>query len=82
MNGIQEVVGSIPISSTTFFVVSQHERDHMKSYLIGFFSLAWLMLPGPVMAQVGVDWVAYKPGIVKALLAKGETTLLHYRSTW
>ena len=54
----------------------------MTSYLIGFFSLAWLMLPGPVTAQVGVDWVTYKPGIVKTLVANGETTFLHYRSTW
>ena len=54
----------------------------MKSYFIGFFALAWLMLAGPVIAQAGADWVAYKPGVVKAAIGKGETTFLFYRSTW
>ena len=54
----------------------------MKSYFIGFFAVASLIFLGPVTAQAGVDWVAYKPGIVKAAIAKGETTILFYRSTW
>jgi len=54
----------------------------VKSYFIGFFALAWLMLAGPVIAQAGADWVAYKPGVVKATIGKGETIFLFYRSTW
>ena len=54
----------------------------MKNYLIGFFALGWLIFAGPVTALAGVNWVAYKPGIVKAAIAKGETTFLFYKSTW
>ena len=54
----------------------------MKRYLIGFIALAWLFVAGPLTAQAGIDWVAYKPGIVKASIAQGGSTFLFYKSTW
>lgn len=33
-------------------------------------------------AIAGSDTVAYKPGVIKAAIAKGETVLIHYKSTW
>jgi len=57
-------------------------ENHMKSYLIGFLALAWLIFSGPVTALAGTDWVAYKPGIVNTAIANGESTLLFYKSTW
>ena len=57
-------------------------EKHMKRYLTGFFALACLIFAGSVTAQAGANWVSYKPGVVEAAMAKGETTLLFYRSTW
>ena len=54
----------------------------MKSYLIGFFALVSFIFSGSQTTEAGADWVAYKPGIVQAAIANGETTLLFYRSTW
>ena len=57
-------------------------ENHMKSYLIGFFALVSFIFSGSQTTEAGADWVAYKPGIVQAAIANGETTLLFYRSTW
>ena len=54
----------------------------MKKYFTGLVTLAWLVFAAPMTAQAGVNWVAYKPGIVKAAIVKGETALLFYKSNW
>ena len=54
----------------------------MKSYFLGFFALTCLIFGRPVTVEAGADWVVYKPGIVKAAIARGETTFLFYKSTW
>ena len=53
----------------------------MKSYLLGFFALVCLIFGRPVTVEAGADWVVYKPGIVKEAIARGETTVLFYKST-
>ena len=53
----------------------------MKKYLAGL-ALAWVVTWAPMTAQAGVNWVPYKTGIVKAAIAKGDTALLFYKSTW
>ena len=45
-------------------------------------ALAWLVMVVPFAAQAGTGTIAYKPGALKAAIAKGETVLLHYKSTW
>ena len=40
------------------------------------------LLGGPAVVQAESDWVVYKPGVVKAAVAKGDTVLLGYLSTW
>ena len=40
------------------------------------------LLAGPSVVQAESDWVLYKPGVVKAAVAKGDTILLGYLSTW
>ena len=40
------------------------------------------LLGGPAVVQAEPDWVVYKPGVVKAAVAKGDTILLGYLSTW
>ena len=57
-------------------------EHNVKSYFLGFFALACLIFGRPVAVEAGVDWVVYKPGIVKAAVARGETTFLFYKSTW
>ena len=46
----------------------------------GLLALAWLVVVVPMAVQAGQ--VTYKPGALKAAIAKGETVLLHYKSTW
>jgi len=48
----------------------------------GLLALAWLVVMIPLSAQAGEGMVAFKPGKLKAAIAKGETVLLHYKSTW
>lgn len=48
----------------------------------GLVALAWLALIVPFAAQANNGTVSYKPGALKAAIAKGDTVLLHYKSTW
>jgi hypothetical protein len=41
-----------------------------------------MMMTARVPATAGSDTVTYQPGLVKAAIAKGETVLIHYKSTW
>lgn len=54
----------------------------MKKILSGLLALAWLAMAGSMAAQAGADTVVYKPGVVKAAIAKGEPVLVFYKSTW
>ena len=53
----------------------------MKNLLSGLLALAWLVTI-PLAASAGPGTVSFKPGKLKAAVAKGETVLLHYKSTW
>ena len=40
------------------------------------------LIGGSAVVHAKTDWIAYKPGIVKAAVAQGDTVLLGYLSTW
>ena len=54
----------------------------MKKFMSGLVALALSVVAVPMAAQAGADFVPYKPGIVKSTIAKGETTLLLFKSTY
>ena len=50
-----------------------------------FFKMVTLcisLIVGSAVVHAKTDWIAYKPGIVKAAVAQGDTVLLGYLSTW
>ena len=54
----------------------------MKTPILKIATLSLLLIAVPMAAQAGTDFVPYKPGIVKSAIAKGETALLFFKSTW
>ena len=54
----------------------------MKKFMSGLVALAFFVVAVPLAAQASADFGPYKPGIVKAAIAKGETTLLFFKSTY
>ena len=54
----------------------------MKKFMPGLVGLALLFVAVPMAVQAGADFVPYKPGIVKSAIAKGETALLFFKSTY
>ena len=54
----------------------------MRNFLSGLFALMLMLVMGHTPATAGSDTVTYQPGAVQAAIAKGETVLMHYKSTW
>jgi hypothetical protein len=54
----------------------------MKKYLTGLVTFALLATAAPVAAKAGANWVEYQSGVVKGAIARGETALLFYKSSW
>ena len=54
----------------------------MSKYLSAALALAWLVVVVPMSAQAGSGTVAFKPGALKAAIARGETVLLTYHTNW
>ena len=54
----------------------------LKKLLSGLMALALFAIALPFAAQAGNGTVAFKPGALKAAIERGETVLLHYKSTW
>ena len=54
----------------------------MKTFMSGFVAVALFVVAVPMAAHAGADFVPYKPGIVKSAIAKGETALLFFKSSW
>ena len=54
----------------------------MPKFVAGLMALMLMVLAGQMPATAGSDTVTYQPGLVKAAIAKGETVLIHYKSTW
>lgn len=55
----------------------------VKKVLSGLLALAWIASMSPAAAQIADDgMVAFKPGVLKAAIAKGKPALLFYKSTW
>ena len=58
------------------------EENDLRSIMSGLLALAWLAVLVPMSAHAGSGTSVYKPGAIKAAVAKGQTVLLHYKSTW
>ena len=54
----------------------------MKKLMLRIATLSLLLLASPMVAQAETGWTNYKPGLVKSAIAKGETVLLGYLSSW
>jgi hypothetical protein len=54
----------------------------LRKLFAGLIAMAFAFGAVPIAAQAGSGTVTYKPGVVKAAIAKGKTVLLHYKSTW
>ena len=54
----------------------------MKKLMLKIATLSLLLLAAPVAAQAETGWTIYKPGLVKSAIAKDETILLGYLSSW
>ncbi len=54
----------------------------MKNFAPRLIALALLVFTLPMLAHAGTDFVPYKTGIVKSAIAKGETALLFFKSTY
>ena len=54
----------------------------MKKLMLRIATLSLLLLAAPMVAQAETNWTIYKPGLVKSAIAKGETVLLGYLSSW
>ena len=54
----------------------------LNKLLSGLMALALFAITLPFAAHAGNGTVAFKPGALKAAVGRGETVLLHYKSTW
>jgi hypothetical protein len=54
----------------------------MKKLMFKIATLSLLLVATPMAAQAETGWTTYKPGLVKTAIAKGETVLLSYLSSW
>ena len=54
----------------------------MKKLIFKIATLSLLLVAVPMVAQAETGWAIYKPGLVKSAIAKGETVLLGYLSSW
>tara|TARA_B100000989_G_scaffold121737_1_gene89900 strand:+ start:2803 stop:2967 length:165 start_codon:yes stop_codon:yes gene_type:complete len=54
----------------------------MIKYYFKTAALVVLLLGASTAVQAETEWVVYKPGVVKAAVAEGDTVLLGYLSTW
>jgi hypothetical protein len=54
----------------------------MKKLMLKIAALSLLLVVVPMATQAETSWTTYKPGLVKEAIAKGETVLLGYLSSW
>ena len=54
----------------------------MKKFMFKVATLSLLFTAVPMVVQAETGWTIYKPGLVKSAVAKGETVLLSYLSSW
>ena len=54
----------------------------MKKLILKYMTLMLILISMPLAAQAETGWTIYKPGLVKSAIAKGETVLLGYLSSW
>lgn len=54
----------------------------MKKFFTALAALSFLVAASPDTASAGNNWVAYKVGVVKEAIKRGETALLFYKSSW
>ncbi|MFM9942547.1 MAG: hypothetical protein ACKVP7_23965 [Hyphomicrobiaceae bacterium] len=54
----------------------------MRKTVSGMMALLLTIFVVHAPANAGSDTVAYKAGVIEAAVTKGESVLLHYKSTW
>ena len=54
----------------------------MNTFIFKIAALSLLLVATPMAAQAEAGWTKYEPGLVKAAIARGETVLLGYLSSW
>ena len=54
----------------------------MKKHMFKISILSLLLVAAPMVGQAEMGWTIYKPGLVKSAIAKGETVVLGYLSSW
>ena len=54
----------------------------MRNHMYKIFILALLLAAVPMAGQAKMGWKIYKPGLVKSAIARGETVVLGYLSSW
>ena len=54
----------------------------MKKLILKYMTLMLILISMPLAAQAETSWTIYKPGLVKAAIANGETVLLGYLTSW
>ena len=54
----------------------------MKKHYFNIAALILLILGSPSVVQAETEWIVYKPGVVEAAVANGDSVFLGYLSTW
>ncbi len=54
----------------------------LKSILSALLALTWLVMLAPMSAQAEIKSIEYKPGVLESAIKRGETVLVHYKTTW
>lgn len=54
----------------------------MNRFATGLLALAGIAVAASAPAAAGDGTQQYSAGLVEAAIAKGDTVLLHYKSTW
>ena len=57
-------------------------ESQMTKFVAGLVGFVFFVAAIPTVVQAGADFVPYKPGIVKSAIAKGETAILFFKSTY
>ncbi len=54
----------------------------MRKFVAGLLALVLTLAGTHMRAFAGKDTIDYEPGVLEAAIAKGQTVLIHYKTTW
>lgn len=64
-------------------ICNRKERSiDLKTFMTGLLALVGMVMVGLAPAKANDGIMQYQAGSVEAAIAKGDTVLLHYKSTW